>query len=590
MWSVFFPTRLGALWLLLCSSVLAAGIEPFVIAPMIEGIGHCAAGGSASSIPAALLACAKDKNPSGSLVQAALDQLEPGGAAGSVQVGYTVGINLMGFAKTEDLVAHLQKIRELILTTHRPVVLYLMGNQFAAAPAGSTLPSSSYAAFADLTIPKEHYFVDSINAWTLETDQALEVNRVRFTGLQTVGHWYVALPEALKESIVGITLAGELHHFFPDFANGMGRYDDIKVTDYSPASVRSFQGWLSDRYVSLDRLNQKMGTTFASFEAIQPPARDIRRDHLDDISQHFDAYAHGMLPVEGWLAKLSPGQKIMVYLNGRAVGEAEYGLSRQDVYDAVPGIRNAGVGFRYWLNFAATPRGIHTVQVVLAGNGQRWQIARRKIVLMGTSQDTPQPIAGEVAIGKKRPQQRFWLDRPRNLQDYYFNPMAIAWSEFRGHQVSKAYRQWFDKAVASGLPANKLYSHQIATATVGAWNPLLTASDASLTGEQPYKKGINLYGAALNIDLLRRHYLKAGEPFAVPEFHTQDWKNPAAAEPVLTSFRAAGARFMSPYFISIVPASLRTKGNPHDKFLLAPDNAAYGSNHLYRAIERSARD
>ena len=118
---------------------------------------------------------------------------------------WIVGINLMGFAKTEDLVAHLQKIRELILTTHRPVVLYLMGNQFAAAPAGSTLPSSSYAAFADLTIPKEHYFVDSINAWTLETDQALEVNRVRFTGLQTVGHWYVALPEALKESIVAVS-------------------------------------------------------------------------------------------------------------------------------------------------------------------------------------------------------------------------------------------------------------------------------------------------------------------------------------------------------------------------------------------------
>lgn len=568
----------------------AAVSAPFIIAPMIEGLGYCAAGVKSASIPAAMAVCASSKNPSGPLIQAALNRLEPGGAAGKVQVGYTVGINLLGFEQQRGLSAHLARLQQLIETTRRPVVLYLMGNQFAATPAQISLPASSYAAFADQSVPKEHYFVSSIQAWTLEMDPALEVNRVRFGALQELGRWYVTLPEQVKNRIVGITLAGELHHFFPDFANGMGRFEDIKVTDYSPGSVRSFRAWLRSRYPNLKELNQKMGTAFASFDAISPPARNIRREKLDSFSQHFDAYAHGLLPIEGWLAALPPKHTIHIYLDGKDLGEAEYGLSRQDVYEALAEVKDARVGFRYWLDFSTLPRGIHTVQVAVISGAQRWQIAQRKIVLMGGSQEAPPAFVGLAALNTAPPKLRYWLDQPRNMQDYYFNPLAKAWSGFRSYQVTNAYRQWFDRAVAGGLPKDKLYSHQIGVATVGTWNPMLTASDESLSGAQPYKKGINLYGGALDVDLLRRHYLGPNEAFAVPEFHTQAWKNPKAPARVLQSFRAAGASFVSPYFISILPDSLRAKDNPHDKFRIAPDNSSYGSNHLYDAIGAVARE
>lgn len=567
----------------------AAPAAPFIIAPMIEGLGYCEAGATRADVPAAYAACIDQKNPSGPLLQAALNRLEPGGAAGKVQVGYTAGVNLLGF-DPRALSAHLARLRQLIETTRRPVVLYLMGNQFAATSPRRVLADGSYAVFPDQSVPREQYFVDSIQAWTLNMDPALEVNRLRFAALQAVGRWYTTLPVSVKNRVVAITLAGELHHFFPDFANGMGRYEDIKVTDYSPASVRLYQSWLRARYANLGEVNRQMGTAFASFEGITPPSRNIRRDKLDSISQHFDAYAHGLLPIEGWLAALPANHKIQIFLDGMLKGEAEYGLSRQDVYEAVPEVKDARVGFRYWLDFSALPRGIHTVQVAVTDGAKSWQIAQRQVVIMGTSQAPPPSIAGKVSLNKPPPELRFSLDHPRDMQDYYFNPLARAWSEFRSEQVTNAYRQWFDRAVAGGLPKDKLYSHQIAVATVGSWNPLLTASDASLTGPQPYKKGINVYGGAIDVALLRRHYIGPQEPFAVPEFHTQAWKNPKAPARVLHELRTGGATFVSPYFMTLFPDQFRREVNPHDKFRIDPGNPDYGSQHLYQAIVDAARE
>ena len=104
-----------------------------------------------------------------------------------------------------------------------------------------------------------------------------------------------------------------------------------------------------------------------------------------------------------------------------------------------------------------------------------------------------------------------------------------------------------------GLPAERLFTHQIAVATVGGWNPVLFASDASLKGKHRYKKGINLYGGSASTDLLRRHYLEPGEAFAVPEFHTQSWKDKAAPVKVLHDLQQGGASFVSPYFLSMAP-------------------------------------
>ena len=55
-------------------------------------------------------------------------------------------------------------------------------------------------------------------------------------------------------------------------------------------------------------------------------------------------------PFSDGLASLPEGV-IDVYLNGQHVGEAEYGLSRLDVYEAIPWLRDSDIGFRFDLDY-----------------------------------------------------------------------------------------------------------------------------------------------------------------------------------------------------------------------------------------------
>ncbi|GAB4397024.1 MAG: hypothetical protein OHK0048_03880 [Rhodoferax sp.] len=563
---------------------------PFLIAPMIEGLGYCAEGARAPTIAQAHAHCAAQANPSAAPLRQLLDALEPGGAHGAVHLGYTVGINLLGFARSADFQAHLRRLQALIDTVQRPVVLYLMGNHFAEPAADGAPDAASLMRFADQSIPKDNYFYSSIRPWTLRQSPDLWIVQRRRQALAALGSWYQELPATLRQRIVAMTLAGELHQLYPDFAHGLGQFDAVRLTDYSPGTVADFQAWLSERYQGrIDALNRAWTTAWPNFSAIQPPSKDLHRQALQHITDHLDSHAHGTLIVEGWLASLPAGHQVELRLNGRWLGVADYGLSRQDVYEAVPAVRDASVGFRYGLDFSHLPRGIHTLQVVLRGPKTAYELARRRLVVMGQTQNPVAAFTTPSDLPAPPKDLQFWLDRPRDQQDLYFNPAAKDWYAFRQHQVRQALIAWFDDARAVGLPAAKLYSHQIASAMVGGWNPLLTASDSSLHGPTPYRKGVNLYGGALNMALLRQRYLGPGESFAVPEFHTQSWKDPQAPLRTLQALRQARADFVVPYFMTLYPDALIAKNNPHDAFRIAPDNPRYGSNRLYAAIRELVR-
>ena len=580
-------TRLIACLLLaLMTSAYAKPVQkqaPFVIAPMVEALGYCASGLSSETLAKAISVCERQTDYGARQLQKALDKMEPGGARGTVQLGYTVGVNLLDMPKAVLGQDPMARLTQAIATIKLPVVLYLMANHFAFSPHTKEFKATSFAKFADQSIPNESYFEGGILPVTLNMDPELDVNRLRFGALQQVGKWYQGLPESSRKRIHAITLAGELHHYFPDFSHGMGRFETIRVTDYSPSAVKAFQVWLRNHYDSIDQLNKALGSSYASFAGVLPPSRDIRRDKLDHIGQHLDGYAHGLLPIEGWLSGLPAAHAIKIYLNGRPIGTAEYGLNRQDVYEAVPAITNAQVGFRYWLDFSTLERGTYTVQVLVEGT-QTFEIAKRTITVMGKSQTKPPNLAREVASLRPPAGLQFSIDQPQNLQSYFFNPLARDWGSFRSGQVTQAYQTWFDRAVASGLPKDKLFSHQIAPATIGSWNPMLFAADESLQGPHPYKKGINTYGGSASMRLLKQHYLQTGEIFGVPEFHSQAWKDPQAAYRVLQDFQSGGASFVSPYFISMVPEKLRGKDNAHNKFRIAPENRDYGSDYLYHGI------
>jgi hypothetical protein len=532
--------------------------------------------------------CNSRKNFGVAELRSALDAIEPGGARGQVLVGYTVVLNLLTLQQ-DGVQTTFDRLSATLAGIDRPVVLYLFGNHFATSTLKKPLAADSLARFADQSIPNEKYFGGGVAPVTLDMSSPLAVNRVRQEALTQLGNWYRALPDSSKKRIVGFTLAGELHHFYDDFSGGVTRYEQIRVTDYSPATTAAFQTWLRDRYPSIDALNNLLGTRHSSFNTVMPPSKDIRRQKAASISEHFDSYAHGVVSIDGWLEQLPPGHSIRVYLNGQAIGTSEYGLSRQDAYEVVDSIKRAQVGFRYQLDFSSLPRGSHHLQIVADGP-QAYLLAERDLLVM-TGAKRPGATSPPRSRTLQPPPKglRFYVERPNNQLTLLYNPLARDWLAFREQQVTKAYNTWYEWAVQTGLPGDKLFSHQIGVKLFGGWNPVLFASDASIQGAQRYKKGINLYGAA-SMALLRRHYLADGEPFAVPELHTQAWKDAGVPKQVLRELQQGGAVFVTPYFLSMAPDRHRNPANAHDKFRVAPDNPAYGSDHFYRAIVEIAKD
>ncbi|XVJ69549.1 MAG: hypothetical protein HEQ39_07725 [Rhizobacter sp.] len=563
--------------------------RPYVIAPMIEWFGYCATGAAENSFEAVMRVCNSRKNYGVTELRSALDAMEPGGAQGRVQVGYTVVLNLLTLQQ-EGVQATFDRLSATLAGIDRPVVLYLFGNHFASTTSRKPLAEDSQARFSDQSTLDDKYFGGGIAPVTLDMSPQLEVNRIRREAMTMVGKWFQALPESSKNRVIGVTLAGELHHFYDDFSGGVTRYEQIRVTDYSPASTAAFQTWLRDRYSSIHALNKVLGTQHSSFDTVMPPSKDIRRHKATPISEHFDSYAHGVVSIDGWLANLPAGQSIRVYLNGLAIGTAEYGLSRQDVYEVEDSIKRAQVGFRYQLDFSSLPRGSHHLQIVLDGPQAYLLAERHVLVITGAKRPgaTTPPRSAKLPAPPK--DLRFYVDRPNNQLTLYYNPLARDWLAFREQQVTNAYDSWYELAIQNGLPRDKLFSHQIGVKLFGGWNPVLFASDASIQGVQRYKKGINLYGGAASMALLRRHYLSDGEPFAVPELHTQAWKDASVPKRVLKELQQGGAAFVTPYFMSMAPDRYRNPADTHNKFRISPDNPAYGSDHFYRAIVDIAKD
>ncbi|MBP6418987.1 MAG: beta-galactosidase, partial [Giesbergeria sp.] len=427
-----------ALAALLASGPLAAAqAAPFVIAPMIEGQGYCKAGLVQPKLGLAIAHCAQRKDSGVKELAAALNKLEPGGAKGAVQVGYTIGINLLEHPKEGEfnpfgfLTQALQQI-------DRPAVIYLFANHFAGSHAYPPIQADSMARFADQSVPTEKYFQRAIAPITLDLQAPISVNQQRSSALNKVGQWYASLPPKSRSKIIAFTLAGELHHFYDDFSTGMGRFDNIRITDYSPASVRGFQGWLRPRYGDVAALNKALGANFKDFSQVVPPSKNIHSDRLTHFSEHFDSYAHGVLPIEGWLQHLAPGEQIRIYLNGVAVGQAQYGLNRQDVYEALPGVTTAQLGFRYLLDFSQLPRGKYTIQVVLEG-AKNYELAQRSLSVMGRSQEPIQDLGKKITASAPPKSLQFYLDHPAQEMAVFYNPLARDWLDFRSAQVTQAY-------------------------------------------------------------------------------------------------------------------------------------------------------
>ncbi|XJZ29158.1 Ig-like domain-containing protein [Bacillota bacterium Lsc_1132] len=76
----------------------------------------------------------------------------------------------------------------------------------------------------------------------------------------------------------------------------------------------------------------------------------------------------GKSNVRGWFLDGSGVSKIEILLDGKSVGQAEYGKNRNDVQKVFPNYQNANSGFLYTLDTAQITNGAHTLTVRETGN------------------------------------------------------------------------------------------------------------------------------------------------------------------------------------------------------------------------------
>ena len=531
------------------------------------------------------------------LLQNHLNALQPPSAGGPIKLGYMMAINVYDlFIKDssgqwtfDD--SQIKYFTDLFLEVGRPVVINLRANHFVGeGPLTAELMTheDSFARLNDDSPVQEIYYRNAVFAPTFSLDEGIPLNQYRFGGFRHAVKLLADFDRRHPGILHAITLAGEIHHFLAELADPMaaGRFEDARMTDYSPASVRDFRAWLKLRYSGVGQLNSRLGTSFQAWEEVEPPRWDLRTQRTGPRSTHMDSYANGLLPLFGWAAAPLNGA-IHVYLNGMHIGQAEYGLNRLDVYEAVPALQDSDIGFRFDLDYRDMATGPHVIHVVLQrDDGSRFLVGRRSITVgEGHARPAPALIEGLDDLPESSDEHgRFaWLDHPPEGMPLLFNPYAAEWQEFREHQVNTLLLKFAELAVEAGMDRGKLYSHQIMSQFEGCWNRVAFAVPLEPPATDLFAPGVDLYGGAAVYRGLAG-FIK-GRRYAVPEFHPRMGKymSKDVFLKALHYHRALGANFVCPYFMALREPH-GAAANPVDALMIHPLNPALGSLFFYSAL------
>ncbi|WP_326534112.1 hypothetical protein [Pseudorhodoferax sp.] len=569
---------------------------PMLIAPMVGAIEPCirATDGAGDALAAS---CAGPDGSAAALLESTLHALEPAGAAPTYPVGYTLPVPLLGLFQPEGQgwaidQRQVDRLARTVRDSQRPLILYLFSTHFAAqTPIEAELARdpANLAATRDGPLPPDRYYEAPLYNWSFaRTDNPITQRREQ--AIAAVLDAVCRLDAPARARIQGVTLLGELHHLFPNFQAGMGFDGPYRVSDYSAASVAGFRAFLRERFADVAALNRALDSDYRSFDEVQPPARDIRTEPLTRYTEHIDAFAHGTLPVSGWLHVAGAGpQWLRIYRDGALVGRTRVGLSRQDVLAAKPEFGTAEVGWRWDMDFRRLPAGLHRIDVLLErADGAPVHLGTREIAIMDKRQRTPTP-APQAELPAHRPPPAglpFHIDQPHALAAYYYNPLVPLWHAFRGDQVVR-YLQHFDAQVArSCLAGTPRYTHQIVPFANPGWDANKFAIDASLQPATGMRLGVSLYGEATDgTSFFEWHARHGGRPYGVTEFHPLRALPPAAMQALLARHAAQGAQFLSFFLEPRWNDALVERD--HNIFSFDPDNPRFGSDQLYRSTRQA---
>jgi len=577
------------------------GRQSMLLAPLIGVMEPCITvrdRGEQSDYPADLVqSCVGERGSAAALIEATLKQLEPAGTGQDAhqKLGYTLAVPLLELLRLrgEEWEIDTAMVRRFVRTIEdspRSVILYLFSTHFATGGAAEhqlAHDQQNIAQNRNGALPQGTYYGAPIYNWTVAST-GNTLTELRLKAIEALANELCRLPTADLAKIKGVTLLGEVHHLFPDFEQGMGFDLPYLATDYSEAADSGFRRYLQQLFPSIGQLNQQLGSSFASFAEVKPPSKDIRSEPLQNFFEHMDSFAHGVLPVSGWVdpRKHPLIPTVHIYLDGKPLAQVPVSQRRQDVLEAHPALGTADTGWRYDLDFRQLAPGFHRIDIFLKeASGPLVRLDTRTITVMDASQRSPVEHAqAELPLHlPQEPQRLAHVDEPKDLRSYYYNPLAPLWLAFRERQV-QAYIAHFARAVQSTcLTRNTLYSHQIYPYANPSWDHNKFGVGQSLRPNRLYTPGVSLYGeAAYGHDFLRWTQAQRMPRYGVTEFHPLKPMEAEELGEVFQRHERNGARFLSFFLEPRWDGRLMPRG--HNIFSLDPDNARFGSDRLYKAV------
>jgi len=568
-----------------------------LIAPLLQGAYYCAGAEGVpenSSDDEAAKYCADRHLTGAPRIEAELAKIGPSiSPSGKYQLGYTLAVPLLRYFELHDnqWVLNRDALRNGLNTisgVDRKVVVYLSANHFTDAGVKLSMelardPANLMWTRSGPMFP-DSYFNHPVIAWSL-SDPNAPITKLRQEVFKAAIEEICRLPEESQNRIAAVSVLGEVHQMYPGFVDGP-RYgvSVVTATDYSPAAIEGFKRWLEDKFKTVEALNNHLGSAFVSFGEITPPSKDMHTERVTSPLEHLDNYAAGSLPVYGWIHdKAARTLRVMVRVDGSPVGEAEMGLSRTDVIDAMPTIADPNIGFKYILDFTKLSTGPHTLDVVVKAESAERLIGRRSFVV-GFGDATGAKSDAQSVSMTEDPALAGYLDGPADNTTVIFNPMALLWLEYRNFSVTKYLEGFASIARNSCIPKQKIFSHQITPSLTGSWNGDLIAVDDATRRHDLFNPGTTLYGgAAFGSAFLRMKERLRWERYGVSEMHPVTKLSPGDYRSMFEMHRKNGAVFVAPYYAVITP-NPDLSGEGLKGFLLSAKNPKAGSAAFYEAI------
>lgn len=592
---------LSSIFLLLASTNVIA--ETTMIAPMIHGIQFCESAMSRKfkNIIDAVSYCKSINESSASLIEKKLLMFGPQQSKDKkFEIGYVLTLPLLSFVDMEsdgNFRINKENINfqlKLLKDSKLPVVIYFFANHFGAGQNFeieeliSKKDNKSLMQLSDGSVPMDDYFASKIYPWTINSNNSL-ITKVRKAALTEVLTQICEMSDKDKSKIRAVTTLGEIHYTFPNFFNGMGYKDNIQLTDYSEDSITKFRKYLIDKYKTINILNEKFGSNFNSFDEITPPSKNIMKDHLNNFFEHLNYESSGTLTIYGWAnINRDKSSKIKIYVDGQEIGEAETGLNRMDVYEAIPALGRSDVGYRYYLDFRNMSHGIHSVDIVYEKKSHSTLLKHLDVSVMDRQQSTPKPMGKKVLFPDESDIQ-FWNDYPESLIAVYYNPLSEEFYSFRKSEVANEIIDYTRMIASSCIGKEKVFSHQIAPMLNGDWSEEKLAVGDSLKVNDYYNIGFNTYGSAFyskyTFDWLKKSKITK---YGLPEVHPMV-ENTEIIKKAILNHHDNGAFFIVPYYVDILPNSFKEDIN-HAKFKIEKDNKGYHSNAYFKAINDIMRN